>query len=456
MRGTTTLSGALITGLFASWIVACGGGSSENADEGIEAPSGAGGTESGATTGSGGAGIGGHGGASMGGAGATGGAGSTGGAGGNANTTTGAAGGGGTAGRGGAAGSGGGTPGSGGSGGAPIVHTVGACDGLQGVDQLENITPPGADLSSSGITQVALDGVHAGTLFVGTDRRGLFKSTNCGASWVKVNTGRNGNVLDSGTLWFVVIDPVDSNLLYASSLYGSDASLFQSKNGGVDWDSLFPKGSEIAETVEYNFFQWASMDPTDHKHLLVSFHANCKGPTGPECLAETKDSGATWRLFKGPLSAWGEGVGPIILGSSTWLLASGQDGVFYSNNSGASWEKVAQGIFGPLYRTAGGEYFGGSDYGTQHSTDGHTWKVVPNAPRVFAVTGDGKRLFSGARYLDASQQPFYTSSENDGTKWTSIRSPNIADGSVRLAVDADHHLLYSANTKSGLWRMVTQ
>ena len=40
------------------------------------------------------------------------------------------------------------------------------------------ITPPQASLTDNGITQVLVDPVHAGTLFAGTDERGLFKSTN--------------------------------------------------------------------------------------------------------------------------------------------------------------------------------------------------------------------------------------------------------------------------------------
>jgi photosystem II stability/assembly factor-like uncharacterized protein len=333
---------------------------------------------------------------------------------------------------------------------------VGACDGLGQVDQLQDITPPEADLSGNGIAQVVLDSVHAGTLFVGTDKRGLFKSTNCGASWSKVNVGRNGKILDSGTLWYVDIDPTDPSQIYASSLYGSDASLFKSKNGGVDWDSLFPPGSEIAMTVDYNFFQWASMDPTDHQHLVVSFHANCKGPNGPECLAETKDSGVTWRLFKGPLGGWGEGVGPAVLSATSWLLGTSQDGIYFTKDSGASWEKVGPGIHTPFYRAADGTYYAGSDYGTLRSPDGHTWSAIPNASSVFAVTGDGKRLFSGARLVDSKQQPYFTSPETDGSKWSPLDSPKMSHGVVKLVYERDHRVLYSANTASGLWRMTTQ
>jgi len=69
---------------------------------------------------------------------------------------------------------------------------------------------------------------------------------------------------------------------------------------------------------------------------------------------------------------------------------------------------------------------------------------------VFVVRGDGKRLFSSQRNADAqTQQPYFTSAEGDGTKWTPLPSPKMAHGAVRLNYDADHHVMYSANTTSG-------
>jgi hypothetical protein len=337
-----------------------------------------------------------------------------------------------------------------------LPHTIGKCDGLGAIDKFEDITPSAVGLSGNGIAKVVADPIHAGTLYVGTDLKGVFKSIDCGATWTKINTGRNAKILDTGTLWFVLLDPVDPNVLYASPLYGSDPSLFKSENGGVDWDPLFPAGSAVANTVSHNFFQWASMDPTDHRHLVVSFHDNCSGPTGPECLAETKDSGATWRLFKGPLASWGEGVGPLIIGGSSFILGTSQDGIYYTSDSGATWEKVGPGIHGLPYKAVGGSYFTGSDYGTLRSPDGHSWSVVPTAPKVFEIIGDGTRMFSSSRDVQGAGQPYFTSLETDGATWKAFASPAMPHGAVSLAYDHDHKVLYSANTSSGLWRVVTR
>src|SRR5262249_44392854 len=70
--------------------------------------------------------------------------------------------------------------GPGGTGGNPMPppRVVGACDGLKGVDQFEQITPPGIDLGkqgSLGVLNVVTDPVHSGTIWVGTDHYGFLK-----------------------------------------------------------------------------------------------------------------------------------------------------------------------------------------------------------------------------------------------------------------------------------------
>jgi photosystem II stability/assembly factor-like uncharacterized protein len=327
---------------------------------------------------------------------------------------------------------------------------------LGAVDVFEDITPPGVDLSGNGVTNVVVDPIHAGTLYVGTDHAGLQKSTNCGKDWTKVNTGNNGALLDTGIIWSMVIDFLNPDTIFAGSLYGQDNSLFKSTNGGVDWTSMAPPGSEIYNTVEYNFFQDLAIDPTDHEHIVLSFHANCTGATGPQCMAETTDGGANWRLFKGPLDGWGEGAGPLILGGSKFILGTTQNGIYYTSDSGANWEKVGPGTDHQMYHAVDGSYYTGSDYGINKSTDGgHTWRQIQNSPHGYGIIGDGKRLFNSLRNA-GDQKPYFTSPENDGETWTPLASPPMDQGAVYFAHDPDHHVIYSANTSSGLWRIVTQ
>jgi hypothetical protein len=335
-------------------------------------------------------------------------------------------------------------------------HIVGTCSGLGAVDQWEKITPP-AVTSGMGALEILVDPIHAGTIYAGTDKQGIHKSTDCGATWAKANTGRNGTVLDSGMQWTMAVDPVEPNILFAGNLYGSDASLFKSTNSGVDWDSVFPPGSEVATTVDYNFFQELSLEPTDHRHIVVTFHANCKGAYAPMCMAESKDSGTTWRLFKGPTQGWGEDSRPFTLGPTSWLFATTMDGVYYTGDSGATWQKVTPGGGRhQIYKATDNNWYMGSWWGMYRTPDGKTWTQLAGSPVGDGLIGDGTRIFTSSPRPRAAGELYYVASESDGTTWTSFTSPNIPDAADYLEYDADHHVLYSSNLASGVWRMVTQ
>ena len=70
-----------------------------------------------------------------------------------------------------------------------IAHTVSTCDGLHGIGQWENITPPSVTLTQNGVLHVVQDPTHVGTLYLGIDLNGIWRSDDCGGSWTKVSTG---------------------------------------------------------------------------------------------------------------------------------------------------------------------------------------------------------------------------------------------------------------------------
>jgi hypothetical protein len=272
---------------------------------------------------------------------------------------------------------------------------------------------------------------------------------------VKANTGARGDVLDSGTLWELEIDPVNSDVLYAGALYGSDASLQKSINGGVDWKSMWPKGSNVQTTVEYNFMQSVAIDPTNHEHLAVTFHANCvTGPTGNGCMADSTDAGETWNIFKNPTGGWAEGAGVIILGATTFLFQTVQDGVFLTTNKGMSWSKVAGGGFPEVYHAKDGKIYMAATWGVIRSADGSVWDQPKGSPQSVAVIGDGDRMF--ASWNVSNKAAYWAATESDGTNWASIPSPPVSTRGENFAMDRDHHVLYAAHRADGIWRMVTK
>ncbi len=109
-----------------------------------------------------------------------------------------------------------------------------------------------------------------------------------------------------------------------------------------------------------------------------------------------------------------------------------------------------------MYRGVDNNYYLGAPFGMHRSPDGHTWSAIDGSPGGDGLIGDGKRIFTGFRNPPPDQQPYHVSPEGDGATWSALPSPSLPHGPVFLAYDPDHHVLYSANTESGLFRVVTQ
>jgi hypothetical protein len=299
-------------------------------------------------------------------------------------------------------------------------------------------TPTGAILVNPKDTRI---------VYAGSEGSGLFKSTDCGASFVHASTGMSSSSISSGRMWDMVIDPVEPDTLYTVEGYGA-GGLWKTTNGGVDWVNTTPDGSEVAKTANGNFTSIIGMDVTNHLHLVLAFHSGCGGAFAPNCQAETTDGGKTWRLFKAPIA--GEGVGVIVLGPKTWL-SSGYQEVQETTDGGATWKKVS-GVSAhwQLYQSPKtGAYFIGSQQGIIKSENGTDWTMIPGFSQpVQGIAGDGTNIYAGQQW---------------GTKAFKIPEASSASFSELpskpslyfLSCDVDHHLLYGSDMHQQ-WRLRTQ
>ena len=101
-----------------------------------------------------------------------------------------------------------------------------------------NITPPqvptggiGGNNCDYGTLAFVIEPHTPTTLYLGTCNRGLYKTTSMGTTWVRINTGLNGAVLDFSRQWTLLIDPVNPQILYTNSGYGSFAQAGVGENG---------------------------------------------------------------------------------------------------------------------------------------------------------------------------------------------------------------------------------
>ncbi|MCE9578040.1 MAG: hypothetical protein K8W52_33225 [Deltaproteobacteria bacterium] len=356
---------------------------------------------------------------------------------------------------------------------------VGACGQLAAPGTWEAITPPGIVPAQGETVETfafAVDPVNSGTVYLGTIYQHMWKSTDCGSTWARTDTGRNGGAWDHAMNWTFVVDPIEPDVVYTNSGYGTTqgSGLWKSVNGGADWDILWPPPAqpELATHLTYNFANVLALDPADHRHLLLTFHEECTLPGVTTCIAESKDAGATWALLPGQ-PGWNGAEGQLLYfldGPRTWIWGSQTSGFFRTADGGATWKELVDetgASFFPSHlqgagmrRTAAGVFYLSASNGVYRSPDGIAWTLVPNTgPIAGGLVGDGTTLYMSRCYFGGFCTPgtdfLLTSPERDGLTWTPLRSPTMTEGGS-LGYDPGHHLLYSSNGASGFWRVVTE
>ena len=335
----------------------------------------------------------------------------------------------------------------------------------------EEITPKGVATSDA----LTLDPFTAGTLWFGADPigggtpglGGVFKSTDCGASWKHMNSGTNGTQVDNAHIWSMAVDFVVPGVIYVVGAYGPQG-LWKSTNGGVDWIQLFPPNSEFAKTVANNWASSVSIDPDRSlaprgrhpRQLLgrVRSHLRRRVHGRRSHVATLQDS------F---LTSWAEQTGPYIIDASTFVFASVFDGTWLTTDHGATWNKVS-GIGGscagefthrPVWKSGGTFYLPACNAdGIITSPDGRSWAPLAGVPGGgyplgFAIGGGN---FYVGHFNDWN---YYSASIAAPRTWTKMPAPAGAgsgkQGPVFLEYDDAHHLLYSSNFTGGVWRIVT-
>ncbi|HEV8247288.1 MAG TPA: sialidase family protein, partial [Polyangiaceae bacterium] len=287
----------------------------------------------------------------------------------------------------------GGSSASSGSGGAPM--TVLPCDALPAPGTWESITPP--ESMGIGSNAIALDPFDAGVVWLSASASapgGLYKSTDCAASFTLVSTGQNADAVNAEAFNSLVLDPLHQGVIYASVGVnaGPGTGVLKSTNGGVDWVNVLPPDSEAGQAVDGGLVNSVGVEAANPDHLVVSMHANCHAPYGPVCEAESTDGGATWTLTTVDIpgaSGWVAGAGALILDANRWLFTTNDQGIWLTDNRGETWSTATpEGAIGategktlntPFLPRADGNYYLPSEHGTLRSSDGTTWTLLPNS-----------------------------------------------------------------------------
>ena len=225
-------------------------------------------------------------------------------------------------------------------------------------------TPIFQNEGSYSIGHVVIDPKNPNTIWVGTGEAnnqrsvgwgdGLYRSDDAGRSW------RNVGLRNSEHIGRIVIDPRDSNVLYVAAYgplwsAGGDRGLYKTTDGGATWN-------KILNISEHTGVSDVIMDPTNPDVLIASAHQRRRHTWtlihgGPESgLHKSTNGGATWRRIRSGLPSGDLGrIVPAFSPARRGLVyakvesADGPVALYASEDGGESWERRANVQAQPMY-----------------------------------------------------------------------------------------------------------
>lgn len=232
--------------------------------------------------------------------------------------------------------------------------------------------------SMSGLTDlhvqaIAVDSV-TGNILIGTERAGVFKSTNGGATWTQVNTGIGDPVPGTSenenlNISAIAFQPDTPNIWLGTSYPSIVGRAFKSTNGGSSWnEQTIGAGGDNSEGVTYfaffdqnvfyigtrngvifttnggasfnNFSYGTGVFAEIHSIAVAPPSVDPTGGTlyvGLLGLGVLKSTNATgsWNDFSGGLRA--NRVNTLVVSSNGSLAAGIEEGGVYLSSNGSSW-----------------------------------------------------------------------------------------------------------------------
>jgi photosystem II stability/assembly factor-like uncharacterized protein len=226
--------------------------------------------------------------------------------------------------------------------------------------------------------------------------QGLFATTNNGTSW---------QAMGSSTGWVdpqsVLFDKENPNVFWESGIHGGQ--IHKTTDGGATFTIV--NGATNGDGI--------GVDMTDPQRKTI-----VEGAHEGSNLTVTKDGGATWTNITAGTSGWTNF--PIVVDAQTYILGSGNGGIFRTTNSGAAWTKVSALTPGwnPLITSKGDYYFtANGNQAILRSTDkGLTWTSM-------AKPGDGPGWYTPIEMPDGSIAAIGQGKIvqcSNGTTWTTL------------------------------------
>jgi photosystem II stability/assembly factor-like uncharacterized protein len=277
----------------------------------------------------------------------------------------------------------------------------------------------GQELTRDMISVIIIDPGDPEVIYVGTENAGIYKSIDGGVSWRSINKG-----LKQASIVSIVIDPIDTKILYASVSPQSD--IYKTIDGGENWQT-----ADEGIRDENSTYNLLVIDPTNNEHLFFSTQNN---------LYASINQGGYWTLIKSDQlcpkdiyssksllvdSRNSETLYAITFGSSSVCTA----GLYKSIDGGKTW--TITGLQAELldfivveHNSQGGDFLfvnqkGVGDFPHFHTSSdgGKTWQHSKQKCAVVTIHPQGGTL----GYCDGA----LLKTMDGGQTWKTISTPGI-------------------------------
>jgi hypothetical protein len=325
-----------------------------------------------------------------------------------------------------------------------------------------DVTPAGVNLTNFGLGYVVLDPARANDVYVG-GTQGLFKSTDYGVTFTKINT--------KAGIYTLAI--ANASAATPPTLWGgsgrNDGSALKSTDGGVTWNVV--GGGSAADLYSIQ------VDPYDSQHLISGLH-EIPG------IVQSTDGGSTWTAAQtDPSMSGGKSWYPFFIDTGMaattrgrWIVlpqpTGGTVGTWFTSNGGAQWSHVETNEHphgnSQIYQTGGIVFMagiygsGGGMGGVYRSTDlGQTFTQVGGNHEEAIVWGTPTRLYAmygwAAGTLGDVGTNYETAPQPGTSGWANATVPSgMRQGpcSEVTTYDGSHYVFVASMWNAGLWRYV--
>jgi photosystem II stability/assembly factor-like uncharacterized protein len=186
--------------------------------------------------------------------------------------------------------------------------------------------PPGGTVS-----ELVLHPRNPNILWAATQTAGVFKSVDGGASWFPSRQG-----LTSSEIRELAVSPSHPNILYAAATNFPIApgGIFRSSDGGRTWTAVLPCGQEPPPCCGCNALRGVDALVVDPRNPQTVYAAVVG------VVLKSVDGGATWRR-----TGRRAGTSALVFDpKDPKVLYAAGDGVARSEDGGASWTQLSNGI----------------------------------------------------------------------------------------------------------------